>query len=159
MRPVIGPNQILSIPAEFRGRSAPVAVRQLLILLLENLFSQFGVGNYDIESRTEPHRDDWPVRLGPFGEAAEPYGLDVVEVSDDRQGAGPRWEAVTEVVVEVMKEEDDRYGEQENEEGESHGRTEKKWCFPYRGHGGVGKGRFGHSMKLFQDYDNTIINV
>lgn len=90
-------------------------VRQLLILLLQHLLSELSVGNDDVESGAEPDGDDRAVGLGPFGEAAEADGLDVVEVADDRSRAGARREAVAEAWVEVVEEKEEEWEEEEEQ--------------------------------------------
>ncbi|KAL8162121.1 hypothetical protein V2J09_013610, partial [Rumex salicifolius] len=49
VRPVVGPYEILPVPAEADSRPAPVAVRQLLVFILENLPGQLGVRHDHIE--------------------------------------------------------------------------------------------------------------
>ncbi|KAJ0494539.1 hypothetical protein HanIR_Chr12g0598611 [Helianthus annuus] len=111
MRPIISPNQILSISTKLGSRPTPVAVRQLLVLLLQHLFRQLAVRYDHVQDRPKPHGYDRPVLLSPFGVATEPDRFNVVEVSDDGFWPWARWEVEPEAVVEGVKEDDQGEGE------------------------------------------------
>lgn len=109
MGPIIGPNEILAVSAKLGRRSAPVAVGQLLIVILEHLSGQLRVGNDDVEGGAEPHGYDGTIGLSPLGEAAESDGLDVVEVADDGPGAWARRQLEPQALIQLVAEENPDY--------------------------------------------------
>lgn len=105
MRSIISPNQILPISTKLGSRPTPMPIRQLLIILFQNLFRQFRIRNNHVQSRTEPNRYNWPVELGPFSKTPEPDRLYVIEVSDDRPGAWTGWKLESEALEEGVEDE------------------------------------------------------
>lgn len=118
MGSIIRPNQVLPVPAEFRRRSAPVPVRQALVVLLQNFPCQLRVRHHYVQRRPEPNRYDRTVLLGPLRVTSEPDRFHVVQVSDHRKRPWPWRELEPEAVVEVVGDEEKE--EREKDERENH---------------------------------------
>lgn len=134
MGSVIGPDEIGPVAAESGGRAGAGAIGELLVLVLEHLASEIGVGHDDGEGGAEPDGHDGAVLLGPLGEAPEPYGLDFVEVANDGPRPGPGGQPRAE--AEVKSEDNGEGGEASRDEiGAVHSEKSPEICSARGGSG------------------------
>ncbi|KAM2556639.1 hypothetical protein TB2_013840 [Malus domestica] len=77
-------------------------VRQLLVMLLKHLLGQLRARHNHVQHGPRPHQYDEVVFLGLLGVAAEPHGLNVVEVADNRPCTWAGRELESEPLVELV---------------------------------------------------------